>query len=377
MSRRSRVLHIITSLAVGGAQRHLLQLLPGLGAPDSLDLIYFRDHHLREAVVPLVGRVRHLPMAGLAGPALVPVLAGVIESGSYDLVHTHLLRADIYGATAARMGGVRWVVSTKHNVERRLDSPWWAQVHRTTAQLADRTICISDAVRRWAVRVAGVPPATARVIRYGIDPTPFQDADPQAARWALGLGPEDRVALCPARLDPQKNHGVLLRAFAGVTRDVPNAKLLLAGGRQLGSQAYVDGLVRLADDLGLEEHVRWLGVRRDMAGLLAAADVVTLASDWEGFGLALLEAMAAGRPVVATRVGGVPEVVADGRTGRLVPPRDCTALQRALDGLLRDPDRARAMGAAGAARARDEFGLERMQRETCAVYAELLGRAPG
>ncbi len=372
MTTSPRVLHIITSLAAGGAQRHLLDLLPGLGGPDTLDLVYFRDDDLREALRPLVGSIRRLPMAGPAGILRLPALIAAVRAGGYDLVHTHLLRADIYGALAARPAGVRCVISTKHNVERRLDRPWWRALHRVTARPVTRTICISAAVRAWAVR-AGTPARRAHVIRYGLDPAPFQCPDRVQSRRALGLGPEQLVVLCPARLDRQKNHAMLLRAIAEIEVELPNVRLLLAGGRQLGSEAYVAGLKRLSGELGLANRVDWLGVRDDMPRLLAAADVVALASDWEGLGLVLLEAMAARRPVVATRVGGVPEVVAEGVTGLLVPPGSVGPFARALRDLLRDPARARAMGEAGSRRLEEKFAPERMHKETRALYAEVLG----
>ncbi|MBM4435965.1 MAG: glycosyltransferase [Actinobacteria bacterium] len=366
-----RLLHIITSLAVGGAQRHLLQLLPGLETPDNLDLIYFRDDDLVEAVAPLVGRLRRLPMGGVLGPAWLPALAAAIEEGRYDLVHTHLLRADMYGALAARLAGVRWVVSTKHNVEQRLASPVWRAAHRSTARLVDRTIAISAAVAGWAVRTGGVLRHAVRVIPYGIEPRPFQAVGRAAARNVLGLPPDALVVLCPARVDPQKDHATLLRAFARTRARLPAALLLLAGGPQLAAPRYAEGLRLLAADLGLRDAVQWLGVRTDMPALMAASDVVTLSSRWEGLGLAILEAMAAGRPVVATAVGGARELVVDGVTGYLVPAGDPEALSTALQALLEEPDRARKLGLAGAERVRARFSPARMQAATCAVYAEL------
>ena len=149
--------------------------------------------------------------------------------------------------------------------------------------------------------------------------------------------------------------------------------LLLAGGRQLGSEVYERDLHALADLIEVDGAVRWLGIRSDMRRLLAACDVVALASDWEGFGLALLEAMAAGRPVVATAVGGVPEVVSDGETGILVPTGDMFGFAEALARLLRDETTRHQMGAAAARRARETFAIDRMRTATWAVYDEVLG----
>ena len=222
------------------------------------------------------------------------------------------------------------LVATKHNLEARLEHPAWRWLHRRTAGIPDATIGISDAVRAWAVSTGGAPASKTRVVLYGIDAAPFADLDQPRARAELGIEPRARVVLCPARLDPQKNHGLLLRAFERVHRELPDTVLLLAGGRQLGSAIYERDLRSLADLVGVDGAVRWLGVRGDMSRLLAACDVVALASDWEGFGLALLEAMAAARPVVATAVGGVPEVVCDGEGGVLVEAGDTSAFAEAL-----------------------------------------------
>lgn len=373
MTAPRRIVHVISSLAVGGAQGHLLHLLAEPTAGMEQDVIYFRDHDLRVDAERPAGRVRHIPMAGPWGWTRLPQLTAAIVRGRYDVVHTHLLRADMYGALAARAARVRGLVATKHNLEARLEHPVWRWLHRRTARLPDLTIGISDAVREWAVATGGAPAAKTRVVLYGIDAAPFVELDRAGARAELGIEPDARVVLCPARLDPQKNHGMLLRAFERVHREQPDAVLLLAGGRQLGSEVYERDLHALADLIEVDGAVHWLGVRSDMRRLLAACDVVALASDWEGFGLALLEAMAAGRPVVATAVGGVPEVVSDGESGILVPAGDMFGFAGALARLLRDETTRHRLGAAGAQRAGGTFALDRMRAATWAVYDEVLG----
>ena len=123
------------------------------------DVIYFRDHDLRADIERLAGRVHHLPMAGAWGWTRLPQLTAAIMRGRYDVVHTHLLRADMYGALAARMARVRGLVATKHNLEARLEHPVWRWLHRRTAGMPDVTIGISNAVREWAVTTGGAPPA--------------------------------------------------------------------------------------------------------------------------------------------------------------------------------------------------------------------------
>ncbi len=372
MTRRPRILHVITSLAVGGAQRHLLSLLPGLRAFADLDLAYFRDHDLAPQARPLAANLHYLPMAGPSGALRLPRLALLMRRGRYDLVHTHLLRADVYGALAARAAGVRAVVATKHNIEARLDAPHARALHWLATRPTRRTIAISNAVARWGRERLAIPPHRIQVIRYGLQAAPFQGLDRRSARADLGLPPDAPVVLCPARLDPQKRHDRLLRAFAAVRRDLPNALLVCAGDTQLGGPAYRARLQRLTQDLRLQDAVQWLGLRADVPALLAAADVVVLASDWEGLGLALMEAAMAGRPVVATAVGGVPEIVRHPHTGLLVPPANEPQLALALTRLLRDHRLRAAMACAARQHALAEFDLPRMHRATLTLYEQTL-----
>lgn len=372
---RPRVLQIVTSLAVGGAQRHLLELLPGLRQFADIDLVYFRDHDLRPEFEACVERLAHLPMAGPFGAVRLPHLAAFIRRGRFALVHTHLLRADMYGALAARAVGVRAIVSTKHNIESRLESSSARALHALATRPTRRTIAISEAVARWATQHLGVPRNRIEVIRYGLDPAPFSDLDREAARRELGFQAQVPLVLCPARLDPQKRHDVLLRAFAQVRRDISNAQLLCAGETQLGGPDYRTRLLELSAELGLRDAVHWLGVRSDMPNLMAAADLVVLASDWEGLGLVVMEAAMAGRPVVATAVGGVPEIVKHQVTGLLVPQSDEQALASEMTTMLRNPDQRARMGADARRHAAKAFDLERMRAATSALYAEVLQEA--
>ena len=369
---RPRVLQIVTSLAVGGAQRHLLELLPGLRQFADIDLVYFRDHDLRPEFEACVERIAHLPMAGPFGAVRLPHLAAFIRRGRYALVHTHLLRADMYGALAARAVGVRAIVSTKHNIEARLSSSSARALHALATRSTRRTIAISEAVAHWANQQLGIPRDHIDIIRYGLDPAPFSGVDREAARLELGLQAHVPLVLCPARLDPQKRHDVLLRAFAQVRQRLGNAQLLCAGETQLGGPAYRTRLLELSDELGLRDAVRWLGVRSDMPNLMAAADLVVLSSDWEGLGLVVMEAAMAGRPVVATAVGGVPEIVEHQVTGSLVPQGDEQALASEMTTMLLNPDQRARMGADARRHAAQAFDLQRMRTATRSLYAEVL-----
>jgi glycosyltransferase involved in cell wall biosynthesis len=237
-------------------------------------------------------------------------------------------------------------------------------------------IVLSDHVGRFFAEHGRVDRTRIRRVYYGLDPAPFEAAasasraERARTRTALGLAPEDQAWICVARFAPQKAHDVLLHAFAAALRREPRLRLVL-----VGDDPYGDGRARmeaLARELDLGASAVFTGIRRDVPALLAACDGFVMPSLWEGLGLVFLEAMAAGLPVVSTRVSAVPEVVLDGRTGLLVPPGDPAALAEALSVLAGDPVRMRALGAAGRARVRAEFGLERMVRETLAVYEEAL-----
>jgi glycosyltransferase involved in cell wall biosynthesis len=373
------VLHVITTLDVGGAEMHLLAQVRGQAA-----------RGLAPSVAYLKGAGTLAAEARAAGAREVvrvaPTLPGLVRlarrARRADLVHTHLLKADVLGALAAALAGrTARLVSSKHNDEQVLLSPAVSFVHGLVGRLPRRTIVLSDHVGRFFVRHGRLAPERLRRVYYGIDPAPFEraaalGAERRAAlRASLGLGAEDAVFTCVARFAPQKAHDVLLQAFAAALERAPPGapalRLLLVGDDPFG-----DGRRRaeaLARELGLGARAVFAGIRRDVPELLGASDAFVLSSLWEGLGLVFLEAMAAGLPVLATRVSAVPEVVVEGETGLLVPAADAGAL---ADGLLRlaaDPELRRRLGAAGRARVRERFGLARMVAETLDVYAEVAG----
>lgn len=372
---RPRILHVVTSLAVGGAQRHLATLLAGLRDSYDCDLIYFKDPDMVAELRPLVGDLRAIDLSGPAAFLNVWRLAAHIRRGRYRIVHTHLLKADMWGLLAARLAGVRAVVATKHNTEARLRNPLYALLHGGACRSASRVVAISSAVAEYMTTVGRARGNNMAVIHYGLeDGPPVQPDAAMRVRMGFGIGMNLPLVLCAARLDPQKDHETLLRAWRLVLDRLPSSNLILAGGPQLGGQAYAAGVKSLANDLGLAGKVIFAGVRRDIPDLMAACDVFTMSSRWEGLGLVLLEAMRTGRPVVATRVGGIPEVVAHGETGLLVPPGEPAALAAALVELLDNRKRAKAFGEAGRRRFETRFTADKMVGKFSDVYAQLVGQ---
>ena len=368
-----RILHLVTTLDVGGAEMHLLSQVRGQCARGhAVRVAWLKGHgalveDFAAAGAGLVGRLG-------SGPGLFTRL--LPELRRTQIVHSHLLKADAVAAVLAPLvGRRRGLVASKHNDERALLNPLVSRVHGLLGRLPRKTIVLSDHVGRFIARHGRVPPERLVRIHYGHDPEPWERAaamppgERAAARAELGAGPDDTVFVCVARFAPQKAHDVLLAAFERARRDAPGLRLWLVGDDPFG-----DGRGRaeaLASELGLEDAVRFTGVRRDVPRLMAASDVFVMSSLWEGFGLVFLEAMSTGLPVLASRVSGVPEVVADGETGRLVPPSEVGPLAEGMLELSRDEALRVSLGRAGRARVRERFGLDRMVDATLDVYRGL------
>jgi glycosyltransferase involved in cell wall biosynthesis len=366
-----RITHVITTLDVGGAEMHLLAQVRGQAA---------RGHAPR--VLYLKGRgslAGDFRAAGASDVARTSVLALPFRLRGVDIVHTHLLKADGAGALAACLAGRRSrLVSSKHNDEQVLRRPLVSRLHGWIGNLPRRVIVLSDHVGRFFAEHGRVEPGRMLRIHYGLDPAPFEaaaaaGAERERARAEFGFAPGDVVFTCVARFAPQKAHDVLLRAFAAARARDARLKLLLVGDDPFG-----DGRMRaeaLARELELGGACVFAGIRRDVPRLYAASEAFVMCSLWEGLGLVFLEAMAAGLPVLATRVSAVPEVVLEGRTGLLVPPSDSAALAAGMLALALDPALRERLGAAGRERVRAHFGLERMVEATLAVYAEVVRAA--
>jgi glycosyltransferase involved in cell wall biosynthesis len=345
-----RVVHVHRIRGIGGSERHLLTLLPALaqlGVDPVLigldDPGWDGEPFYAELSVPAlrVASPRDLD------PLLLLRLARSLRSLRPDVVHTHLVHGDVYGALAT---GRARLLSTKHNDDRFRLGPF-RYLERLLMRRAARVIAITEALRRFTVERVGLPPEKVTTIPYGLD-------DPPRA-WApteLEL-PAGKIVLAIARLVEQKGIDVAVRAMAGL-----DASLVVLG--EGPERARLEALAR---DLNVTLVLP--GRVGDVASVLRRADVLVHPARWEGFGLALLEAMLAGLPVVASRVSSIPEIVADGETGVLVPPDDSAALAAALARVLDDPGR---YGAAGRARARAEFSVERMARRTVEVYERAL-----
>jgi glycosyltransferase involved in cell wall biosynthesis len=346
---------------VGGGEESLLALAGGL------DQGRFHPH----AVVPSDGEVAEalralgIPVTILALPPLRPwglraagrslrTLRSLLVATGVHLVHTHGSRGTLYAGLAARRSRVP-VIWHVRIAER---DPW---LDGLLLRLSTRIIAISTAVksrfdgRRQAEKV--------RVVYNGVDPTYWASSEPRAR---TGAPP---TVLCVGRLSPQKGQATLLQAIPLVRRRVPSVRVLFVGADVAGEAERLRGL---ADRLGVGDVVEFRRWMPDPRPAFAEADLIALPSRSEGFGRVLVEAAFLAIPAVASRVGGIPEVVADGQTGLLVPPDDPAALAQALTTLLADPERRHAMGQAARTHALARFTIRRHVDGVEEVYADVL-----
>jgi glycosyltransferase involved in cell wall biosynthesis len=353
---------------IGGAEQHLLALLPELRARGVDARFVSLDAGDDSARMHRALDERGVPWARVpTGLDVSPRLAGgvlkAVRREAPDLLHTHMVHADVYGSVAAHALRVPFL-STRHNDDRYLLGPF-RHVDRAFMHGVSAIIAISDAVRTFHVR-AGLPAKKLVTVHYGLDDVPA--AHSEVTPEALGVPDGAPLVLAIGRLIEQKDHATLLAAFARVHADHPHAYLAILGWGRLESETRAR--VR---ELGLDESVLLPG-RLEPRDWLRRADVFAHTSRWEGFGIVLLEAMLARLPIVATRVSAIPEVVADGTTGLLAPPGDVGAIAAHLSTLLDDPALRATLGAAGEARAREEFSVGRMAERTIEVYERALAR---
>jgi glycosyltransferase involved in cell wall biosynthesis len=285
-------------------------------------------------------------------PGMILRLARLFRKHRFGVVHTHDDKPLLYAAAAARLAGVPRVYHTQHHGTTRPLRLRQAAALKVAAGVTAAFICVSEDSARGVIQ-QGVPARKVATIWNGIDTARFTYIGPCSG------GP----AVAVARLSPEKDIGTLLQALALVRRQHPSFSLALAGDGPC-----MPALRQLATDLGLAETVAFLGEVRDIPALVACASLFVLPSVTEGISLTLLEAMARGLPVVATKVGGNPEVVVEGETGVLVPARDPAALAAALLRLAGDREAGQRMGLAGRRRVERHFDVHRMVARYEALY---------
>lgn len=360
------VLHIQKVSGISGSERYLLGLLPQLRARawDARMVIMDQgepgaDTFEREMLA------RHVPTSrirvrGDAAPLAFARLVRLFRRVRPAVVQTHLVHGDFYGLAAATVAGVPGRISTKHGFDDFRHFRWFSTADRLVARLAHRHIAVSEGLASYLADVEGFDREKFDVIHYGIEPGEEPSPPP--------LDPPR--LLCAARLIPIKGHHVLLHAFARAREDVPDLRLDLAGA---GSQR--EPLQALAEKLELNGSVRFLGATTPIEPAIERSAAVIVPSLGEGFGRVALEAMERGRAVVASRVGGLGDLIVDGETGVLVPPGEPEPLAGAMTRVASEPGLASEMGAAGRRRALEHFSERLCAERTGALYEAVLAGA--
>lgn len=352
---RPTIVHLTTERGWRGGERQLELLVRGLAA-DFATLVVVR---------PETEAGRRLGAAGVA-TAVVPMrgpwdllsafhLRRLVRATGASILHAHTSHAHALALPAARAAGIPLVVSRR--VESRGGIRRMSRGKYRAREV--RYVAVSRSVAEGLL-AAGIPSERVEVIPDGIDLDRFPSAPPR---------PDDGVVrfVHVAAMSPEKDPATLLRAFAAFEAEGPRARLTLAGSGPLEEE-----LRALAVSLGLRE-VEFAGWREDVPALLAASDLFVLSSRREGLGSSIMEAMAAGLPVIATRAGGIPELVRDGENGLLVPPGDVAGLAAAMRRLAADRELRRSMGLTARADAVARFGAARMVEAHAALYRRLLG----
>jgi glycosyltransferase involved in cell wall biosynthesis len=367
-----RLLLVVDSLEVGGAERHVADLAAAL---------HRKGHEVEVACSVAGGLAQRLQEAGVpfrplterlvkrrVSPAYARGVGRLLKEKSFDLVHAHIYASAVAAAIATRKTGPRLVI-TEHT-----EASWqtWRtrRVSRWAHGRSSHTIAVSTPIRRRLIEKDRVPPDRVSLIPNAVIPAPD---DPPNLSGTLPDGwLEEPLVGVVARLQPEKGVATFLKAAALVSKASPGARFLVVGDGPLREE-----LRDLVGRLGVEDRVRFLGYRTEARALIRLLDVLVVPSLTEGSPLIVLEAMAAGVPVVASAVGGVPDQARHGEEGLLVPPGDPEALAGAMDELLRDPRRARRLGAAGRRRTENGFSHETLVRRIEGVYRAVLeGKTP-
>jgi len=375
MTFKIKVLHLINTLSAGGAELHLLTLcrhLKRLGV--EVAVAYLKEGKGSRPIQPDF-EATGIPVFYLGGEGVDFVrpwlqLHRLLKRVKPDILHTHLPRADLLGFLT-RLSGFSspWVCSVHDIHSKSWRGRWALPFFGSVWRRADKVIAISEAVKSWLVQGYRLESEKVQVVYYGIEPerwcSPSRDL---RFEWKLA---EKLLVGSVGRLESRKGHDLLIRAMPFIAQRFPQTMLLIAGHDPWGYGRVLESLVT---QLGMEKHVRFLGFQDDIPSFLHAIDVFAFASRSEGFGQVVIEAMAAGKPVVVSRIAPLTEIVIDGETGFYAEPENPESFAEKILWLLSHREEAQNMGKRGQEVVKKRFSAETMAFVVLAIYQEVFRR---
>lgn len=363
-----KILYFITTLDIGGAEQLLLSILRGLNKREYEPMVCcLYGGELAKEIKNLGIKVIDLKVKNKFNLMYLFKLYKFLKKEKFDIVHTHLFHANIIGRIMARLSKVPIVVSTQHYAFK-YNGKAGVYLEKLTTKLSNRIVAVSDAAKKFYINEVGVSPDRITLIYNGVDLDILKVTltDKLSLREQLSLN-TDFILGCIGSFSKFKGHIYLLKAITEVIKVHKNIKLLLVGSGLL--EKY---LMKVTKDLGISKNVIFLHRRRDIPRILTSFDICILPSLQEGLSIILLEAMAMGKPVIATAVGGNSEVIIHGKNGLLIPPSDYRAIADAIIDLIRDDNKARQLAANARLTVTERFNIKENIYKTESLYEELI-----
>ena len=364
--KKLTVIHLVEDMKTGGAERVIADIAEGLDSEryDVRVWCVTRGGNTADELAEKGVEVKILGISSYHNPFNVLRLKRLLREAGPDIVHTHGYFASVIGRISAQKAEVPVILAHVH-------STYWDYkkrhilMERKLSRFTRKLICCSKAVENFVRDVEKIGNAKTVVIYNGVDEARFYPRkDTPSIRSELGLDEKALVVGTISSLAPHKGHEYLVRAASLVKEKFPSAKFLIVGDGPLRTD-----LENLANNLKIHTNILFTGARKDIPKILSVMDVFVLPSSLrEGLGIAIIEAMAAEKPVVATDIGGIPEAVQRGETGFLVPPGNPRALAKAIIELLQNPEKAKEMGKKGRVRFKEKFTRKHMLSEIDALY---------
>lgn len=360
-----KVIHIITTINLGGAENHLFDLVKEQrSVGKEVAVAYLKgDHYWKEKYESLGVQVYFLNVPNSRIPFSGDVLRNVIRTFNPNIVHAHMPPAELLTRLALFGLGPKYkLIISKHNDERFAEVPFQQAIAKWVSKRAHALICISNAVKKYMGETAGLNKSKLNLVYYAVDVERFSNA-----KAAKDLADSNIFTIGTiARLVPQKSLHTLIEAFAKFKNERPLSRLVIVGAGPLEQE-----LRGISKSFNVERDIVWTGKRSDVPSVLKTFNIFALTSIYEGFGLVLLEAMAAQVPVVASNVSAIPEVLDYGKAGRLFEVGNVGELTACFSSLA-SAEEARKISDQAFKRVHEDFSLSRMERETSNIYEAAL-----